>query len=102
MSARMGSTNTPTPLDNRLQRLETPVLIEPGCWFWYSNPFPAGNHIVVVHLASGSHRVFLWTFHRLTTATKLYTRVGFRLTESMEVSEEWGAPVIEQRYDLWL
>lgn len=44
---------------------------------------------------------YLWTTSELATATSLYTRVGFRLSEEKE-STSFGKPVLERRYDLEL
>jgi ribosomal protein S18 acetylase RimI-like enzyme len=47
----------------------------------------------------GYTSAYLWTTHELYAAASLYTRHGFRLTESRE-SIEFGKPLKEQRYDL--
>jgi peptidyl-dipeptidase Dcp len=44
---------------------------------------------------------YLWTTHELDTASFLYKRLGFTLTEEKE-STSFGKPVREQRYDLLL
>jgi peptidyl-dipeptidase Dcp len=44
---------------------------------------------------------YLWTTHELDTASFLYKRLGFTLTEEKE-STAFGKPVREQRYDLLL
>lgn len=49
----------------------------------------------------GFMKAFLWTTHELTTAARLYTSAGFRLTEEKE-SMAFGKPVRERRYDLLL
>jgi N-acetylglutamate synthase-like GNAT family acetyltransferase len=49
----------------------------------------------------GYKESYLWTTHELTTATALYKRLGFQLTEEKE-SNSFGKPLIEQRYDLML
>jgi len=42
---------------------------------------------------------YLWTTHELSVAASLYTKHGFKLTESKE-SVAFGKPLKEQRYDL--
>jgi peptidyl-dipeptidase Dcp len=49
----------------------------------------------------GYRKAFLWTTHELTTAARLYSSAGFRLTEEKE-STAFGKPVTERRYDLLL
>ena len=49
----------------------------------------------------GYSRVFLWTFHGLDAARRLYEKFDFRLTEQLE-GEQWGKRVLEQRYLLVL
>jgi peptidyl-dipeptidase Dcp len=44
---------------------------------------------------------YLWTTHELTTASFLYKRLGFQLTEEKE-STAFGKLLKEQRYDLVL
>ena len=44
---------------------------------------------------------YLWTTHELSTASFLYKRLGFQLTEEEE-SAAFGKPLKEQRYDLVL
>jgi len=44
---------------------------------------------------------YLWTTHELDTASSLYKRLGFELTEQKE-STAFGKPLREQRYDLIL
>ncbi len=44
---------------------------------------------------------YLWTTHELHTASSLYKRLGFELTEEKE-STAFGKPLREQRYDLIL
>ena len=51
--------------------------------------------------ATGRTHVYLWTVAGLDAAAHLYRRAGFALTESVP-SERWGAPVVEERYDLEL
>jgi len=48
--------------------------------------------------ACGYTASYLWTTHELTTASLLYKRVGFKLTEEKE-STAFGKPLREQRYD---
>lgn len=50
----------------------------------------------------GYRAVYLWTVHPLTAAARLYTAVGFRLTEERPVQAMWGTTLAEQRYDLSL
>lgn len=49
----------------------------------------------------GYKESYLWTTHELSTATFLYKRFGFKLTEEKE-STAFGKPLREQRYDLIL
>jgi peptidyl-dipeptidase Dcp len=44
---------------------------------------------------------YLWTTHELSTASFLYKRLGFQLTEEKE-STAFGKSLTEQRYDLIL
>lgn len=48
---------------------------------------------------AGYRAVYLWTVHLLPTAASLYTSFGFEKTESLPPAD-WGATVIEERYDL--
>jgi DNA-binding MarR family transcriptional regulator/GNAT superfamily N-acetyltransferase len=48
--------------------------------------------------ASGYRRAFLWTTHEQETATALYLRHGFRLTEEKETAG-FGKMLAERRYD---
>ncbi len=50
---------------------------------------------------SGWSSVFLWTVSSLATATSVYRRAGFVLTET-RTHELWGAVRTEERYDLSL
>lgn len=43
--------------------------------------------------------VFLWTVSAQESARKLYHNAGFRITETHE-NDEWGVPVLEERWDL--
>lgn len=43
--------------------------------------------------------VFLWTVSAQESARILYKNAGFELTETSE-NEDWGTPVIEERWDL--
>ena len=49
----------------------------------------------------GYNESYLWTTHELDTASFLYKRLGFQLTEEKE-STSFGKPLREQRYDLIL
>ena len=49
----------------------------------------------------GYKESYLWTTHELNTASFLYKRIGFKLTEEKE-STAFGKPLKEQRYDLVL
>ncbi len=44
-------------------------------------------------------RAFLWTFSELAAARHLYSKNGFHVTDTHE-NCEWGAPVLEERWDL--
>ncbi len=46
-------------------------------------------------------RVFLWTFQGLDPARRLYEKHGFRLAEELP-GQQWGMPVVEQRFELEL
>jgi GNAT superfamily N-acetyltransferase len=50
---------------------------------------------------SGYSSVLLWTVSSLATATSVYRRAGFSLTER-KTHELWGAVRTEERYDLTL
>ncbi|MEL7601840.1 MAG: helix-turn-helix domain-containing GNAT family N-acetyltransferase [Bacillota bacterium] len=43
--------------------------------------------------------VFLWTCDRLDAARYLYAKNGFRITNTHE-NNEWGAPMMEEQWDL--
>jgi GNAT superfamily N-acetyltransferase len=45
--------------------------------------------------------VFLWTFNDLDVAKHLYTKMGFQIKEIRE-NNEWGAPIIEECWNLEL
>ncbi len=45
--------------------------------------------------------VFLWTFSSLDAARHIYTKKGFQIEEVHE-NNEWGSPVIEERWNLEL
>lgn len=47
------------------------------------------------------HHVFLWTVSAQESARRLYSRAGFRITETND-NAEWGVPVTEERWDLAL
>jgi ribosomal protein S18 acetylase RimI-like enzyme len=49
----------------------------------------------------GYRQTYLWTTNEQVTATKLYEKYGFKLTEEKE-SKAFGKPLIEQRFDLKL
>jgi len=49
----------------------------------------------------GYRKAFLWTTSELTTAARLYTSAGFRLTQEKE-STSFGKALRERRYDLLL
>ncbi|MEL7610781.1 MAG: GNAT family N-acetyltransferase [Bacillota bacterium] len=49
----------------------------------------------------GYERVFLWTFSTLFAARHLYQSKGFKITKTQE-SNEWGTPIVEERWDLYL
>ena len=49
----------------------------------------------------GYKHVFLWTFSTLQVARHLYKSKGFMLTETHE-NNEWGTPIIEERWDMEL
>ena len=56
---------------------------------------------VLFSRSAGYSSVFLWTVSSLTTATSVYRRAGFTLTET-RTHELWGATRTEERYDLVL
>ena len=43
-------------------------------------------------------RVFLWTFSTLGAARHLYEDKGFRITET-HVNNEWGGPILEEKWE---
>ncbi len=45
------------------------------------------------------HHVFLWTCDRLDAARYLYAKNGFHITDTHE-NNEWGAPMLEEQWDL--
>lgn len=49
----------------------------------------------------GYEKVFLWTVSAQEAARHLYGSAGFELTETNE-NNQWGAPVLEERWDLAL
>jgi N-acetylglutamate synthase-like GNAT family acetyltransferase len=51
--------------------------------------------------AVGYDSVFLWTVQGLLAAAHLYASAGFVKTHELPPSN-WGVPVIEERYELWL
>ncbi|RPI40577.1 MAG: GNAT family N-acetyltransferase [Methanoregulaceae archaeon] len=46
-------------------------------------------------------RIFLWTFSTLAAARHLYASRGFQMTDS-HVNNDWGEPVLEERWELAL
>jgi GNAT superfamily N-acetyltransferase len=50
---------------------------------------------------AGYERLFLWTFSTLDAARHLYTRKGFRMTDT-HVNDEWGEPVLEEKGEMEL
>jgi len=44
---------------------------------------------------------YLWTTHELFAAASIYTRHGFKLSESKE-SQAFGKPLNEQRYEMFI
>lgn len=63
----------------------------------------AGNTLINMALSFCREKkykhVFLWTFSRLEPARHLYSKKGFRMTETHENSE-WGETVLEERWDI--
>lgn len=49
--------------------------------------------------AQDYRKIFLWTVSALSTAAVLYRSCGFKKTEETS-TKGWGAPVLEERYDL--
>lgn len=45
--------------------------------------------------------IYLWTTNELITAQHIYTKYGFKLTEEKE-STNYGRPLLERRYDIYL
>lgn len=45
--------------------------------------------------------IFLWTVSAQETARHLYKKAGFRITETKH-TDDWGVPVLEERWDLSL
>jgi N-acetylglutamate synthase-like GNAT family acetyltransferase len=46
-------------------------------------------------------RVFLWTFSTLDAARHLYAGRGFRITDT-HINNEWGEPILEEKWELEL
>lgn len=61
-----------------------------------------GNKLMQLFMDSlkekGYKSAYLWTTNEQVTATKLYERYGFELTEE-KASNAFGKPLIEQRFD---
>lgn len=58
--------------------------------------------LFINHLTQKNYSgAYLWTTNEQTTATALYSRYGFVLTEEHE-SSDFGKPLKEQRYELIL
>ncbi len=51
--------------------------------------------------AKGYKHVFLWTVNILEAARALYSRFGFRLTES-KANDTWNGNLLEERWDLYM
>ncbi len=49
----------------------------------------------------GYPRIFLWTFHGLDAARRLYEKCGFALCEEHDVAQ-WGQSIREQKFELKL
>lgn len=49
----------------------------------------------------GYDRIILWTFSTLYAARHLYESKGFRITETQQ-NNDWGEPILEERWDLEL
>lgn len=45
-------------------------------------------------------RVYLWTVSSLPVARRLYSKFGFKITESKEEQLLWGQRIVEERWDL--
>ncbi|MGM0303917.1 hypothetical protein IGI66_003582 [Enterococcus sp. AZ048] len=65
--------------------------------------FGAGNKLVdkAIEFCKENHykKVFLWTFSTLGPARHLYAKNGFKMVDTHE-NNEWGSPVLEERWDL--
>lgn len=48
---------------------------------------------------AGYGNVFLWTFSTLDAARHLYEDKGFRITET-QVNNDWGEPILEEKWEL--
>jgi len=48
---------------------------------------------------AGHGRIFLWTFSTLDAARHLYESRGFRITDT-HVNNEWGSPILEEKWEL--
>lgn len=51
--------------------------------------------------SKGYHKVFLWTFSELLAARYLYQSFGFSLVAT-QPNNEWGKPIVEERWELIL
>jgi N-acetylglutamate synthase-like GNAT family acetyltransferase len=45
------------------------------------------------------NHIFLWTFSTLMAARHLYASKGFHITET-HVNNDWGKPILEERWNL--
>jgi len=67
--------------------------------------FGLGKKLMVLFteflIQCGYKSAYLWTTNELHSASHLYIKHGFKLTEEKN-SEVFGKNVIEQRYDLYL
>jgi len=75
-------------------------------WFIISDSLKgsgAGNLLIKQAMSFCTNKkfkkVYLWTFQGLDSARHLYEKFGFSLVEELK-GNQWGATVIEQRFDV--
>jgi len=77
--------------------------------FYFFEPYMrgkgAGHRLIDLALCFCNEKqyrfVFLWTFSTLMAARHLYADRRFRITDT-QINNEWGEPVLEERWELEL